>query len=198
MWRKEVVKSAKAGLALLDRTSEGSGKSSKKLKKAKEAKAKTKEADGATKVPKDPMKANFQANLAKAKKTAKDTKGTMTNAACKMFEFYLNLLSLESKYAWNKIVVKQMECNPYVNLKGVSLEGPREMSCKSFNNCKIFHLLTVFHINAAEQEKYYITNILKKPHHINVCQFVRQVEQLNAYIAQMRSDAVLLLQPQCC
>ncbi len=37
----------------------------------------------------------------------------------------------------------------------------------------------------AEQEKYYITNVLKKPQRINVCQFVRRVEQLNAYIAQM-------------
>ncbi len=49
----------------------------------------------------------------------------------------------------------------------------------------MFHLLTAFPINAAEQEKYYISNILKKPQRINVRQFVRPVEQLNAYIAQM-------------
>ncbi len=61
--QKEAVKSAKAGLALLDGTSKGPGKSSKILKKAKEAEAKSKEADGVTKVFKDPMKANFQAEL---------------------------------------------------------------------------------------------------------------------------------------
>jgi hypothetical protein len=49
----------------------------------------------------------------------------------------------------------------------------------------MFHLLTVFPINGAEQEKYYITNVLKKPQRVNVHQFVSQVEQLNAYIAQM-------------
>jgi hypothetical protein len=49
----------------------------------------------------------------------------------------------------------------------------------------MFHLLTTFPINAAEQEKYYITNVLKKPQCINVRQLVRRVEQLNAYIAQM-------------
>jgi hypothetical protein len=70
------------------------------------------------------------------------------------------LLSPKSKYAWNKIVVEQMEGDPYVNLQGVSLEGPREMSRKSFNNCMMFHLLTAFPINAAEQEKYFISNIL--------------------------------------
>jgi hypothetical protein len=59
------------------------------------------------------------------------------------------------------------------------------MSCKWFNDCVMVHLLSAFPINAAEQEKYYISNVLKKPQRINVCQFVRRVEQLNAYIAQM-------------
>jgi hypothetical protein len=49
----------------------------------------------------------------------------------------------------------------------------------------MFHLLTAFPINVAEQEKRYITNVLKKPQRINVRQFVWRVEQLNAYIAQM-------------
>jgi hypothetical protein len=59
------------------------------------------------------------------------------------------------------------------------------MSGKLFNNCVVVHLLTVFPINMAEQEKYYITNLLKKPQRVNVRQFVRQIEQLNTYIAQM-------------
>jgi hypothetical protein len=80
---------------------------------------------------------------------------------------------------------KQTESDPYVNLQGGALEGPRGMSRKSFNNCGIFHLLTEFPINAAEQEKYYITNVLRKPQRINVRQFVWRVEQLNAYITQM-------------
>ncbi len=65
--------------------------------KAKEAKAKSKEAKGATKVPKDPMKTAFQVDLEKAKEAAKDTQGAMTTAASEMFAFYSNLLSPESK-----------------------------------------------------------------------------------------------------
>ncbi len=99
----------------------------------------------------------------------------MTVAASLMFAFYSNLLSPESKYAWNKIVVEQTESNPYVNLQGVSLEGPMGMSCELFNNCVMFHLLTAFPINAAEQEKYYISNVLQKPLRIKVRQFVRRV-----------------------
>jgi hypothetical protein len=85
-----------------------------------------------------------------------------------MFTFYSNLLSLECKYAWNKTFSKQTESDPYVNLQGDSLEGPRGMNCKLFNDCVMFHLLTMFPIKAAEQEKYYISNVLGKPQRINV------------------------------
>ncbi len=67
----------------------------------------------------------------------------------------------------------------------VTLWKAQRMNCESFNNCVMFHLLTTFPINAAEQEKYHISNVLKKPQRINICQFVGRVEQLNAYIAQM-------------
>jgi hypothetical protein len=129
------------------------------------------------------MKAGVQGDLEKAKQAQGIAKGAMTAAASKMFTFYLNLLSPKSKYAWNKIVSEQIESDPFVNLQGDSLEGPRGMSCKLFNDCIMFHLLTAFPINAAEQEKYYISNVLKKPQRINVCQFIRCAEQLNAYIA---------------
>jgi hypothetical protein len=100
---KQAVKSAKAGLALLDGTSKGSKKNHKAKKakaKAKEAKAKSKDAEGATKVPKDPMKAAFQVDLEKAKKAAKGTQRAMTTAASEMFAFYSNLLSPERNYLW--------------------------------------------------------------------------------------------------
>jgi hypothetical protein len=82
---------AEAGLALLDGTSTGSKKNCKKkaLAKAKEAfvkaqetKSETKEAEKATDVTEDSMKAGFQVDLEKAKKAMEDTKGAMTAAAC--------------------------------------------------------------------------------------------------------------------
>ncbi len=109
------------------------------------------------------MKAGFLEDLEKAKQAQGIAKGAMTAAASKMFMFYSNLLSPESKYAWNKIISEQTEGDPYINLQGDTLEGPREMSCKLFNDCIMFHLLTVFPINAAEQEKYYISMYLRSP-----------------------------------
>jgi hypothetical protein len=190
---RKAVESARAALPLLD----GNGAKAKRSckKKTKEAEKDTtakvldseSDAKEAKEAPElnDEMKAGFLDDLENTKQAQRTAKGAMTVAANKMFMFYSNLLSLESKYAWNKIVSKQMESDPYVNLQGDSLEGPRGMSRESFNDCIMFHLLTAFPINAAEQEKYYITNVFKKPQRINVRQFVRRVEQLNAYIAQM-------------
>jgi hypothetical protein len=180
--------------ALLDVTYTGPKKNCKKkalakakeaLVKAQETKSEAKEAEEATKVTKDMIKAGFQGDLEKAKQAQETAKGAMTAATSLMLTFYSNLLSPKSKYALNKIISEQMESNPFVNLQGVSLEGPRGMSYELFNNCIMFHLLTAFPINAAEQEKYNIWNVLKKPQRINVRQFVHHVEQLNAYIAQM-------------
>jgi hypothetical protein len=130
------------------------------LAKVPDPESEAKEAEEAPEVTKDTMRAGFQVDLEKAKQAQEIAKGAMTVATSVMFAFYLNPLSPESKYAWNKIVSKQMESDLFVNLQGVSLEGSRGMSCESFNNCIMFHLLTAFPINAAEQEKYYVTNVL--------------------------------------
>jgi hypothetical protein len=102
-----------------------------------------------------------------------------------MFWFYVNLLSSDAKYSWNKIVREQMEAHPFKNLQGMSRKGPRGLLRESFNDCFMFHLLTGFLNNAAEQEKYYFSNKLKKPQRVGISQFIQRVEQLNTYIAQL-------------
>ncbi len=83
----------------------------------------------------DSMKAGFLDDLEKAKQAQSTAKGGMTAAASKMFTFYLNLLSPESKYSWNKIVGEQTESDPYVNLQGDALEGLSPSHCVSHQRC---------------------------------------------------------------
>jgi hypothetical protein len=155
---KKAAELAEAGLALLEGISAGTASKHKKkalvkakeatkeaLAKAQETKPETKDAEEAPGVTDNLMTAGFQVDLEKAKQAQETAQGAMTAVANLMFTFYLNLFSPMSKYAWNKIVVEQMEGNPYVNLQGVSLEGPRGMFCKLFNNCIMFHLLTISH-----------------------------------------------------
>jgi hypothetical protein len=80
---------------------------------------------------------------------------------------------------------EQTEADPFKDLQGVSRKGPRGLLQESFDDCVMLHLLTVFQNNAAEQEKYYCSNVLKKPQRVGVHWFVQHVEQLNAYGAQL-------------
>jgi hypothetical protein len=176
---------AEAELALLEGTSARTTAKCKKkalakakeavkeaLAKAQETKPETKDAEEAPGVTDNSMKAGFQADLKKAKQAQETAQGAMTAASNLMFTFYSYLVSPKSKYARNKIVVEQTEGDPYVNLQGVSLEGPRGISRESFNDYVMCHRLTAFPVNAAEQEKYYISNVLKKPQRVNVHQFI--------------------------
>jgi hypothetical protein len=162
-----VAKQAKAALALFTaHTSEGKKAFKKAPEKASEkepakkssekekASKKTKEGTALADVPAPELCNEYQALYNKAifaKETAKNKK----EAACtKMFQFYANLLSLDAKYVWKKIVQEQKEADPFKDLQGMSRKSPRGLLCESFNECIIFHLLTVFPNNAAEQEKY--------------------------------------------
>jgi hypothetical protein len=73
----------------------------------------------------------------------------------------------------------------HTDLQGCTKKGPRGLLRKLFDDCVMFHLLTVFPNNTAEQERYYITNVLKKPQRVSIRQFVQRVEQLNSYISQL-------------
>ena len=57
----------------------------------------------------------------------------------------------------------------------------------------MFHLLTVFPNNAAEQEKYYLSNVLKKPQRVGIHQFVQCVDQLKPIHC---TAAMLVLKPK--
>ncbi len=118
---KKAIESARAGLSLLDGTGAKScwfckkkakEAAAKALAKAPDSKSEAREAKEASKINNNSMKAGFLEDLEKAKQAQSTAKGAMTSATSKMFTFYSNLLSPESKYSSNKIVGKQMESDP--------------------------------------------------------------------------------------
>jgi hypothetical protein len=173
---RKAVKQAKAALALVNATA------SKGEKNSKKASQKPKEGAAPADAIAPELHKECEKDLEKARLGAETAKNKKESTAKEMFQFYANLLSLDTKYAWNKIVKEQTEMDPYKDLQGVSRKGPRGLWCKSFDDCVMFHLLSVFSNNAAEQEKYYLSNVLKKPQRAGVPQFVQCIEQLNAYV----------------
>jgi hypothetical protein len=189
--QRKPVKHPKAALALLTapmskgkNTSENASKKSSK-KASEKALQKTKVGAALANAPAQELRTEYQADYDKAKSVAETAKKSREAAATKMFQFYANLLSLDAKYVWNKIVKEQMEADPFKDLHGVSRKGPRGLLQESFDNCIMFHLLTVFSNNTAEQEKYYLSDVLKKPQRVGIRQFVQRVEQLNAHVGQL-------------
>jgi len=63
-----------------------------------------------------------------------------------------------------------------MNLKGEEQTVVHEKSRESFNDCMTFHLLTVFASNVAEQQRFFISNVLKKPARVPMRHFLQHVE----------------------
>ena len=76
----------------------------------------------------------------------------------------------------------QTDTVPWEDLKGEVHQSKGYKTWESFLDCVMFHLQTVFHNNAGEVVKYYITNMLKKPNRVSMRQFFVHVKQLNSYL----------------
>ena len=72
--------------------------------------------------------------------------------------------------------------SPVKYLQGNEHTKERRESMESFQDCITFHLLYMFPGNAAKQQRFYISNVLKKPQRVPVRYFFQRVEQLNGYL----------------
>jgi hypothetical protein len=97
------------------------------------------------------------------------------------FSLYANLLSIEARTHWDKIVDRQIGVAPWMDLKGQEQRVLRTKTYQSFLDCTKHHLLTVFQEDAVEQQKFYISNILEKLQRVTVCMFFTRVKQLNSF-----------------
>ena len=119
-----------------------------------------------------------RAKLAAARKKQK-------TAAEGFFSLYANLLTEDARYHWDKIVSSQCDTYPWTDLRGKEQQRVRPKSETSFQDCVSFHLLNVFQADAAERQRFYISNVLKKPQRVPVRYFFQRVEQLNGYLLHL-------------
>ena len=103
-----------------------------------------------------------------------------------IFGLNKNLFDETALLKWNKIVQKQFCVTPWTDLNGKSHDNKaRQKTVKSFKDCAKFHMLQVFPDDAAECQKYYINNHLKKPAKVTIRHFANRVEQLNSYVTNL-------------
>ena len=115
----------------------------------------------------DDLKASLK-NALLEKKVAQEAKAM---AAEGFFSLYANLPSKDARFHWDKIVSSQVGTAPWTDLQGNEHKKEREKSMESFQDCITFHLLDMFPSNAAKEQHFYISNMLKKPQRVLVRYF---------------------------
>ena len=111
------IKSAKAQLATLDESAIGEAGTSRKSKKTQEAAAANDQVAPA-------LQAEIEAELSSAQEAAVEAKNRAELAANDMFQLYENLLSVDAKYAWNKIVLSRPHQTHIQTSKAVLRKDP--------------------------------------------------------------------------
>ncbi len=86
---------------------------------------------------------------------------------------------------WDKIVHKMHTKDPWIGVNGSSNKGPPTCSWPSFLDCIELHKLTIFPVDAAEKQRYYITQTVKKPQRAMVRQYMPRMGVLNNYLAHL-------------
>ncbi len=125
------------------------------------------------------MQDDLKAELKEALLEKKAAEGCLTEAAEGFLSLYVNLLSKDARFRWDKIVASQVGTAPWTDLQGNEHAEERGKGKQSFQDCITFHLLDMFPSNAAEQQCFYISNVLKKPQRVTVRHFFQRVEQLS-------------------
>ncbi len=92
----------------------GQAGTSKKSKDPKETTVEASEESSAA------LRATIKAELKQALEAVEEATTKRDKAAEDMFQLYANLLSVNARYAWNKIVHKQTKANPYTDLQGLT------------------------------------------------------------------------------
>ena len=121
----------------------------------------------------------------KAKQAVEAAKLTATMEIAKACELYGNLLSGEARLPWDKTVQAQMTKCLWEDFYGVTHDETPTKTWDSFMDCITIHPQQVFRHDAGKALKYCITNTLRKPNRIPICQFLVQVQQLNCYVVTL-------------
>jgi len=80
-----------------------------------------------------------------------------------VYDLFRKTLKEDPELQWDRIVDDMHAKDPWENLRGAKHNGLRVKSVASFWECINFHKLTVYSVDAAERQRFYMLCNLKKP-----------------------------------
>jgi hypothetical protein len=103
-------------------------------------------------------------------------------AIAELYESLRNLLSGDAQSQWDHACRKMHKSDSWAAVDGKITEGRRPRTWMSFLDCLKLHKLTVFSADAADKQRFYIQQAVRKPQRATVQQHVLQMGVLNDYV----------------
>jgi hypothetical protein len=106
-------------------------------------------------------------------------------AIAKMYEFLRNLLSADVQSQWDCVCRKMHKHDLWAGVNGTVAKGWHPRTWAAFQDCLELHKLTVFTSDAAERQRFYIQQAVRKPQRATVRQHVLHMGVLNDYVRHL-------------
>jgi len=125
--------------------------------------------------------------LEETEKLVSEAKAEFLKAVQKPFDLVRQLLIGEGRTQWDKIIKEMFDRDTWVGVNGKTHEGPRMRTWKSLTDCIELHKLTVLPADAAEKQRFYVQQVVRKPQRVTIRQHMSRMGVLNDYIAHLPS-----------
>jgi hypothetical protein len=106
-------------------------------------------------------------------------------AIAKTYKQLRNLLSGNAQSQWDPVCRKMHKHDSWAAVNGQVTEGRCPRMWMSFLDCLELHKLTVFSADAAERQRFYIQQAVRKPQRATVRQHILQMGVLNDYVKHL-------------
>jgi hypothetical protein len=93
----------------------------------------------------------------------------------KGYELVRNYFVGKARTQWDKITLEMHSKDPWFGLDGEPHSGLHRRTWASFMDCMELHKLTIFAVDAAETQRYYMQQSVKKPQRVPVCQYMARM-----------------------
>jgi hypothetical protein len=103
----------------------------------------------------------------------------------KAYEMFRYFVVSDPRTQWDKIVHEMHTKDPWIGVNGSSHKGIHICSWPSLLDCIKLHKLTIFPVDAAEKQRYYMTQMVKKPQRATLCRYMAHMGILNDYLAHL-------------
>jgi hypothetical protein len=108
-------------------------------------------------------------------KLVSEAKAEFLKAVQKPFDLVCQLLIREARTQRDKIIKEMFDRDTWVGVNGKTNEGPRMRTWKSLTDCIEFHKLMVLPADAAEKQRFYVQQVVRKPQRITIRQYMSRM-----------------------